>query len=110
MFANHGRFLHAERRFRQMVLVVRLHHLRLLEAQERLDTAREKVDSVINTTIEEVQHRIRTRDLADTPYHPRDATLPVQYPFGPPSTFKLLITNLKLITACEGTLPAETFT
>lgn len=59
----------AERRFRQVVLMARLHFLRLLEAQERLVTVRRDVDSTIDAAVQDIQQTIRTSSFSQQTHH-----------------------------------------
>lgn len=69
----------AERRFRQVVLMARLHFLRLVEAQERLDLVRQDVDSTIDNAVQEAQRTMYTNGLARShmPYNAWDTEQPL---------------------------------
>lgn len=99
----------AERRFRQLVLMARLHHLRLLEAQSNLQCLSEKVDMAIDNAAKEVQHAMHADNPAQsmhvrTAHHLPDEMPPQQHL---PIPSKLRISNrepIELIVACEGAL------
>ena len=66
-----------------MVLLARLHYLRVLQAQHRLELVTEKVDSMINDAVNEVQRTTSATNPAQqtnegTLYHSQGEMQPLQ--------------------------------